>query len=189
MECGAKVSIYLSTYLFNMSVGELTNLCKCHRPYNTFSECTEEFADCLLIPWPNPVVEQTFVEIHTKYFQDCTVEELRDPPPSVLFALVMTPICLIPAMVFLVVLKTKNGDGRSWHVAIIAIHYSLITHTHTHIQTLSVLAHNLCLNAHVIHSVCISDLSDDRLTTWTSYSFNVIVNTFRLFAHFIQIVL
>lgn len=114
MWCKSKYFFYLHVYstcqLENLL---LINLCKCHRPYNTFTECTEEVADCLLIPWPNPLVEQTFVDIHTKYFQDCTVEELRDPPPSIVFALVMTPICLIPAMVFLVVLKTKNGDGRS----------------------------------------------------------------------------
>ncbi|XP_041943416.1 receptor activity-modifying protein 2 [Alosa sapidissima] len=93
-----------------------TNLCQWHmvqEPYNTFTECTEEIADCLLIPWPNPDVEKVFVDIHTTFFQDCAVEELRDPPPSIVFALVMTPICLIPAMVILVVLKTKNGDGRS----------------------------------------------------------------------------
>lgn len=93
-----------------------TDLCMwdmIQEPYNTFTVCTEELADCLLIPWPNPVVEDAFVEIHTRYFQECPIEELRDPPPSIVFALVVTPICLIPAMVFLVVLKTKNGDGRS----------------------------------------------------------------------------
>ncbi|KAM6957152.1 receptor activity-modifying protein 2 [Aplochiton taeniatus] len=81
--------------------------------YNKFTLCTEEIAECLLIPWPNPLVEQTFVEIHTSYFLDCPSEELTDPPPGVVFALVMTPICLIPVMVILVVLKTKNGDGSS----------------------------------------------------------------------------
>ncbi|XP_063079903.1 receptor activity-modifying protein 2 isoform X2 [Engraulis encrasicolus] len=93
-----------------------TALCKRDvvlKPYNNFSACSEEIADCLLIPWPNPMVEDVFVEIHTKYFQDCPLQELRDPPPGIVFALVMTPICLIPAMVFLVVLKTKNGDGMS----------------------------------------------------------------------------
>ncbi|XP_056143682.1 receptor activity-modifying protein 2 isoform X2 [Lampris incognitus] len=81
--------------------------------YNIFTLCTEEISECLLIPWPNPLVEQTFVEIHAMYFQDCPTEELSDPPPGIVFALVMTPICLIPVMVVLVVLKTKNGDGSS----------------------------------------------------------------------------
>ncbi|XP_070779389.1 receptor activity-modifying protein 2 [Enoplosus armatus] len=81
--------------------------------YSNLSLCTEEISDCLLIPWPNPLVEQTFVDIHSKFFKDCPTEELSDPPPVIVFALVITPICLIPVMVCLVVLKTKNGDGSS----------------------------------------------------------------------------
>ncbi|XP_054463536.1 receptor activity-modifying protein 2 isoform X2 [Anoplopoma fimbria] len=81
--------------------------------YSNLSLCTEEISDCLVIPWPNPLVEQTFVNIHSKFFKDCPSEELSDPPPVIIFALVITPICLIPIMVSLVVLKTKNGDGSS----------------------------------------------------------------------------
>nr|XP_020463100.1 receptor activity-modifying protein 2 isoform X2 [Monopterus albus]XP_020463101.1 receptor activity-modifying protein 2 isoform X2 [Monopterus albus]XP_020463103.1 receptor activity-modifying protein 2 isoform X2 [Monopterus albus] len=81
--------------------------------YSNLSLCTERMSDCLQIPWPNPLVEQTFVNIHSKYFKDCPAEELSDPPSVVIFALVVTPICLIPIMVSLVVLKTKNGDGSS----------------------------------------------------------------------------
>uniref|UniRef100_A0A4W5K8Y1 Receptor (G protein-coupled) activity modifying protein 2 n=1 Tax=Hucho hucho TaxID=62062 RepID=A0A4W5K8Y1_9TELE len=83
------------------------------RMYNTFTVCTEEIAECLLIPWPNRMVENKFVNIHSRFFPDCPNEALSDPPPSIVFALVMTPICLIPIMVVLVVLKTKNGDGSS----------------------------------------------------------------------------
>ncbi|KAK2833190.1 hypothetical protein Q5P01_017079 [Channa striata] len=81
--------------------------------YSNLSHCTEEMSDCLRIPWPNPLVEQTFVKIHSEYFIDCPTEELSDPPSAIVFALVVTPICLIPVMVSLVVLKTKNGDGSS----------------------------------------------------------------------------
>ncbi|XP_053194341.1 receptor activity-modifying protein 2 [Scomber japonicus] len=81
--------------------------------YSKLSNCTEEISDCLLIPWPNRLVERVFMETHSIYFKDCPTEELRDPPPLIIFALVITPICLIPAMVSLVVLKTKNGDGSS----------------------------------------------------------------------------
>lgn len=70
------------------------------------------------MPWPNPFVEEIFVDIHTKFFRDCPTEELSDPPPAIVFALVITPICLIPVMVSLVVLKTKNGDGSSWKARI-----------------------------------------------------------------------
>ncbi|XP_062422074.1 receptor activity-modifying protein 2 isoform X3 [Pungitius pungitius] len=81
--------------------------------YSTLSLCTEEISDCLMIPWPNPLVERTFVDIHSRLFKDCPSQELSDPPPVIVFALVITPICLIPVMVSLVVLKTKNGDGSS----------------------------------------------------------------------------
>ncbi|XP_023269522.1 receptor activity-modifying protein 2 isoform X2 [Seriola lalandi dorsalis] len=81
--------------------------------YSNLSLCTEDISDCLLIPWPNPLVEETFVNIHAEFFKDCPTEELSDPPPVIVFALVITPICLIPVMVSLVVLKTKNGDGSS----------------------------------------------------------------------------
>ncbi|XP_061089088.1 receptor activity-modifying protein 1-like isoform X2 [Conger conger] len=82
-------------------------------PYDNFTICTEERADCLLIPWPNKLVENMFVEIHSNYFKSCPTQGLDDPPPSIVFALVMTPICLIPVMVVVVVMKTKNGDRRS----------------------------------------------------------------------------
>ncbi|KAE8283404.1 hypothetical protein D5F01_LYC18806 [Larimichthys crocea] len=81
--------------------------------YSNLSLCTEDISDCLLIPWPNSLVEETFVRIHSEFFKDCPTEELSDPPPVIVFALVITPICLIPVMVSLVVLKTKNGDGSS----------------------------------------------------------------------------
>ncbi|XP_004071354.1 receptor activity-modifying protein 2 isoform X4 [Oryzias latipes] len=81
--------------------------------YSNLSICTEEISDCLQIPWPNPLVEQIFVDIHSTYFKECPTEEFSDPPPATVFALVITPICLIPIMVSLVVLKTKNGDGSS----------------------------------------------------------------------------
>lgn len=81
--------------------------------YSNLSLCTEEISDCLLIPWPNSLVERKFVDLHAKYFKDCPTEELSDPEPAIVFALAITPICLIPIMVSLVVLKTKNGDGSS----------------------------------------------------------------------------
>ncbi|XP_053473186.1 receptor activity-modifying protein 2 isoform X1 [Ictalurus furcatus] len=93
-----------------------TDLCvwdKVKSSYNNFTMCSEGIAECLVLPWPNRLVEDMFVEIHSSFFQECPIETLRDPPPNVIFALVMTPICLIPAMVVLVVLKTKNGDRRS----------------------------------------------------------------------------
>ncbi|KAJ8364606.1 hypothetical protein SKAU_G00134370 [Synaphobranchus kaupii] len=103
---------------FNTSMSTLNTKDFCQwnsikSPYDNFTICTEERADCLLIPWPNKLVESMFVEIHSNYFKSCPTQGLDDPPPSIVFALVMTPICLIPVMVVLVVMKTKNGDRRS----------------------------------------------------------------------------
>ncbi|CAL8265241.1 receptor activity-modifying protein 2 isoform X1 [Gadus morhua] len=103
-------------FRIHMDLHNSTNWCvwsNVRSAYNNFTTCTEEIAECLLIPWPNPMVEEMFLQIHGTYFHDCPTEELSDPPPAVVLALVMTPICLIPVMVVLVVLKTKNGDGSS----------------------------------------------------------------------------
>ncbi|XP_026118150.1 receptor activity-modifying protein 1-like [Carassius auratus] len=107
--------VELCEYRFHDDMGSMnsTDWCsleKVKSAYNKFSVCTESFAESLLLPWPNQLVEHLFVKIHTTYFQDCPTEALRDPPPNIILALVMTPICLIPVMVVLVVLKSKNGD-------------------------------------------------------------------------------
>ncbi|XP_077069233.1 receptor activity-modifying protein 2 isoform X2 [Siphateles boraxobius] len=117
-ECYQILVVHICTYKFNLAMESMnsTDWCSLERvksAYNNFTVCTENVAECLLIPWPNKYVENIFVDIHATYFKDCPTEALRDPPPSIILALVMTPICLIPAMVVLVVLKTKNGDRRS----------------------------------------------------------------------------
>ncbi|XP_072549327.1 receptor activity-modifying protein 2 [Salminus brasiliensis] len=117
-ECYEVLTIPLCSLDFVKEMNDMNNSSWCtwdkvNSSYNKLTKCTEDIADCLLIPWPNKLVEEIFVDIHTNYFQECPEETLRDPPPNVVFALVMTPICLIPAMVVLVVLKTKNGDRRS----------------------------------------------------------------------------
>ncbi|XP_008294303.1 receptor activity-modifying protein 2 isoform X2 [Stegastes partitus] len=118
MECLSSLFQHLCLSNFEASMALLNSSDWCiwgnvNSFYSSMSNCTEDISDCLLIPWPNPLVEMTFVEIHSKFFRDCPTEELSDPPPAIILALVITPICLIPIMVSLVVLKTKNGDGSS----------------------------------------------------------------------------
>ncbi|XP_028267709.1 receptor activity-modifying protein 2 isoform X2 [Parambassis ranga] len=118
MECLSQLVEVLCLFNFEAAMESLNSTDWCvwgnvNSLYSNVSFCTEEISDCLLIPWPNPLVEQIFVDIHSKFFKDCPTEELSDPPPAIIFALVITPICLIPVMVSLVVLKTKNGDGSS----------------------------------------------------------------------------
>ncbi|KAL3053347.1 hypothetical protein OYC64_005812 [Pagothenia borchgrevinki] len=118
MECLHYLLVHLCIPKFDHAMTSMnsTNWCtwgNVSNYYSNLSLCTEEISDCLMIPWPNPLVEQTFVDIHSKFFKECPSEELSDPPPVIVMALVITPICLIPLMVSLVVLKTKNGDGSS----------------------------------------------------------------------------
>ncbi|KAM7371904.1 hypothetical protein PAMP_009105 [Pampus punctatissimus] len=118
MECLSSLLEHICLNGFKHAMASLNNTNWCiwgnvSGYYSSLSHCTEEISDCLLIPWPNPLVEQTFVKIHSDFFKNCSTEEPSDPPPAIVFALVITPICLIPVMVSLVVLKTKNGDGSS----------------------------------------------------------------------------
>lgn len=118
MECLSLIFEHLCLSAFEKDMESLNSTDWCiwgnvNRLYSNLSICTEEISDCLCIPWPNPLVEKTFVDIHTRFFKECPTEDLSDPPPAIIFALVITPICLIPVMVSLVVLKTKNGDGSS----------------------------------------------------------------------------
>ncbi|XP_057201829.1 receptor activity-modifying protein 2 isoform X2 [Triplophysa rosa] len=117
-ECYEFLVIQSCQSSFQMAMDDMnsTDWCsleKVKSAYNNFTLCTESIADCFLLPWPNRFVEDRFVDIHATYFQECPTEALRDPPPKIVLALVMTPICLIPVMVVLVVLKTKNGDMRA----------------------------------------------------------------------------
>ncbi|XP_026180597.1 receptor activity-modifying protein 2 isoform X1 [Mastacembelus armatus] len=118
MDCLSILFKHLCLKDFENSMESLSNTGWCiwgnvRGLYSNLSRCTEDMSDCLLIPWPNHLVELTFVEIHSRFFRNCSTEELSDPPSVIIFALVITPICLIPVMVSLVVLKTKNGDGSS----------------------------------------------------------------------------
>uniref|UniRef100_W5N3N8 Receptor (G protein-coupled) activity modifying protein 2 n=1 Tax=Lepisosteus oculatus TaxID=7918 RepID=W5N3N8_LEPOC len=104
---------------FNKTMNELDNTKWCtwnniSRPYSNFSQCTEDVADCLGIPWPNKKSDDLFMKLHSKHFKNCDIRsEYIEPPLKVMTALVMTPICLIPLMVSLVVWKTKDGEPSS----------------------------------------------------------------------------
>ncbi|XP_031585772.1 receptor activity-modifying protein 2 [Oreochromis aureus] len=118
MGCLSDMFALLCVQRFELEMASLnkTDWCdwsKVNSWYSNLSMCTEVICDSSSIPWPNRVVEQTFLDIHSRFFKDCPTDELSDPPPAIMFALVITPICLIPVMVSLVVLKTKNGDGNS----------------------------------------------------------------------------
>ncbi|XP_015282088.1 PREDICTED: receptor activity-modifying protein 2 [Gekko japonicus] len=85
------------------------------RPYAILTHCLEEWADNLEYGYPNALAEGYVVWGHRTYFLNCTLERplLLDPPENVLLTLILTPICLIPLLVTLVVLKSKDGEMQA----------------------------------------------------------------------------
>uniref|UniRef100_A0A668A9X6 Si:ch73-334d15.2 n=1 Tax=Myripristis murdjan TaxID=586833 RepID=A0A668A9X6_9TELE len=79
------------------------------RPYNDMTLCMEELSGLVECYYPNPNVQDFFLDIHSQYFQNCSEEELLllDPPHEVVVILTLIPVSLIPVLVFLVVWKSK----------------------------------------------------------------------------------
>lgn len=85
------------------------------RPYRNLRYCLEKPAEILNYGYPNALAEAYTVLSHHLYFINCTLEQkqlLLDPPENVLLTLIITPICLIPFLVTLVVWKSK-GEMQS----------------------------------------------------------------------------
>ncbi|KAK9396738.1 receptor activity-modifying protein 2 [Crotalus adamanteus] len=82
------------------------------RPYSHLRKCLESEADKLELDYPNSMAEEYIIITHHNYFLNCTLKNqpLQDPPENILLALIITPICLIPFLVALVVLKSKDGE-------------------------------------------------------------------------------
>ncbi|TFK10646.1 DNA polymerase alpha catalytic subunit [Platysternon megacephalum] len=85
------------------------------RPYSDLRHCLESFAEKQNYSFPNSIAEECIVQSHHAYFLNCTHEHpvFLDPPEDVLLALIVTPICLIPFLVTLVVWRSKDGKMQS----------------------------------------------------------------------------
>uniref|UniRef100_A0A8C3XRT2 Receptor activity modifying protein 2 n=1 Tax=Chelydra serpentina TaxID=8475 RepID=A0A8C3XRT2_CHESE len=85
------------------------------RPYSDLRHCLETFAEKQNYGYPNSIAEECIVQSHRTYFLNCTQEHpvFFDPPEDVLLILILTPICLIPFLVTLVVWRSKDGKMQS----------------------------------------------------------------------------
>ncbi|XP_060138254.1 receptor activity-modifying protein 2 [Zootoca vivipara] len=84
------------------------------RPYRDLQKCLEEWAVRLNYGYPNTLAHNYITYSHRLYFRNCSLQNaLQDPPENVLLPLIITPICLIPFLVTLVVLKSKDGEMQS----------------------------------------------------------------------------
>uniref|UniRef100_A0A3Q3EW90 Si:ch73-334d15.2 n=1 Tax=Labrus bergylta TaxID=56723 RepID=A0A3Q3EW90_9LABR len=78
-------------------------------PYNTMTICLEKLSDRVGCYYPNPNIQDFFIQIHSSYFQNCSNEELLmvDAPQGLVIALTLIPVSVIPILVYLVIWKSK----------------------------------------------------------------------------------
>ncbi|KAF7203753.1 receptor activity-modifying protein 3 [Nothobranchius furzeri] len=75
------------------------------RPYNDLTLCLEGVTGLVNCFFPNPEIQDVFLHIHSYYFHNCTEKEellLDETPTSLLVALTIIPVSLIPILVYLV---------------------------------------------------------------------------------------
>ncbi|XP_045923930.1 receptor activity-modifying protein 2-like [Micropterus dolomieu] len=75
------------------------------RPYNNMTLCLEMLSGVFGCYYPNPSIQDFFIDIHTQYFQNCSWEEplLVDAPQNVVIALTLIPVSLLPLLIYLMV--------------------------------------------------------------------------------------
>ncbi|CAI5658120.1 uncharacterized protein LOC102081151 [Oreochromis niloticus] len=75
------------------------------RAYNDLTICVESVAKLTSCFFPNPNIQDFFIDIHLKYFQNCTNENdpmTEDAPQEVVIGLTLLSVSFIPIMVYLV---------------------------------------------------------------------------------------
>lgn len=83
-----------------------------HRPYTFMTLCLEELSNMVSCYYPNPDIQDFFLEMHALYFHNCSQGELllQEAPDGLAIGLTLIPVSLIPALVYLVVRKSKVQD-------------------------------------------------------------------------------
>ncbi|XP_069809443.1 receptor activity-modifying protein 2 isoform X2 [Dendropsophus ebraccatus] len=85
------------------------------RIYSYLQDCLETRAENRSIAFPNELAHSIILEAHLLYFVNCSLlsEELMDPPENILLGLILTPICLIPVLVTIVVYKSNASKPQT----------------------------------------------------------------------------
>ena len=83
------------------------------RPYGELTNCTYLVALKLGCFWPNRLVDEFFIRLHTHYFRDCSMSgrQLRDPPNRILGPFIVVPVLVTLLMTALVVWRSKRSEG------------------------------------------------------------------------------
>ncbi|CAL1600123.1 unnamed protein product [Knipowitschia caucasica] len=82
------------------------------RAYHELTECLERSSNMVGCFYPNPIVQELFLQIHSHFFANCSRDELQavDPPGAVVLTLTLIPVALIPALVSVVIWKNQGQD-------------------------------------------------------------------------------
>ncbi|XP_005994080.2 receptor activity-modifying protein 2 [Latimeria chalumnae] len=121
--CQKIYKLYISNYceksfhtsMFNLSMEDWCDWNQVGRHYSNLTHCIEAIAGFISCYYPDQISEELFIRIHTTFFRNCSLNDnvYSDPPENTLMALVLTPVCIIPLMVALVVWKSKNDEPKS----------------------------------------------------------------------------
>ncbi|XP_051274050.1 receptor activity-modifying protein 3-like isoform X2 [Dicentrarchus labrax] len=97
------------TQMLSVSTEDWCVLDNIIRPYHEMTMCLEKLSGMIGCYYPNPIIQEFFVQIHSEYFQNCAEEELQfpDAPHGVVITLTLIPVCLIPVLVYVVIWKSK----------------------------------------------------------------------------------
>ncbi|XP_035997938.1 receptor activity-modifying protein 1 isoform X1 [Fundulus heteroclitus] len=95
--------------MHNISTDDWCVLKSIIRPYNDLTRCLEIVTNYVGCYFPNSDNQDFFLYIHSSYFQNCTEKAedmLEDAPTSLVVALTIIPVSLIPVLVCLVLWKS-----------------------------------------------------------------------------------
>lgn len=87
--------------------------CLCCSTYGELTNCTAAVAENLTCYWPNRLVDEFFVAVHSHYFRNCSPSgrALHDPPNGVLCPFILVPVLVTLLMTALVVWRSKRSEG------------------------------------------------------------------------------
>ncbi|XP_072312503.1 receptor activity-modifying protein 3 [Eucyclogobius newberryi] len=100
------------TKMMSVSEDKWCSLEEIIRAYHEMTQCLEIWSNIVGCFYPNPVVQDLFLQIHSHFFRNCSKDDLdfMDAPPALVLTLTLLPVSLIPALVYLVIWKNKARE-------------------------------------------------------------------------------
>lgn len=85
------------------------------RPYHTLTHCLETISEFFNCFYPNSDTQEFFLHVHSLYFHNCSREEfhMEDAPDSLVVALTLIPISLIPVLVYLLLWSSAAASSST----------------------------------------------------------------------------